>query len=77
MDIGIRGWIDVSDDGVGFDINKKPAEDDGRSHVGVSNIKTRLKEMLKATVEVESKVGVGTKVLVKIPKNDETRLSEC
>ena len=70
-------YVDVSDDGVGFDINKKPAEDDGRSHVGVSNIKTRLKEMLKATVEVESKVGVGTKVLVKIPKNDETRLSEC
>jgi hypothetical protein len=33
--------------------------------------------MLKATVEVESTVGVGTKVLVKIPKNDETRLEEC
>ena len=40
-------------------------------------IKTRLREMLKATVEVESTVGVGTKVLVKIPKNDETRLEEC
>ena len=58
-------------------MNQKPDENDERSHVGVNNIKTRLKEMLKATVEVESTVGVGTKVLVKIPKNDETRLPEC
>jgi signal transduction histidine kinase len=42
-----------------------------------NNIKKRLREMLKATVEVESTVGVGTKVLVKIPKNEETRLEEC
>lgn len=70
-------YVDISDDGVGFDVNQKPDENDERSHVGVSNIKTRLKEMLKANVEVESTVGVGTKVLVKIPKNDETRLEEC
>lgn len=70
-------YVDITDDGVGFDVNQKPDENDERSHVGVSNIKTRLKEMLKATVEVESTVGVGTKVLVKIPKNDETRLEEC
>ena len=70
-------YVDISDNGVGFDVNQKPDENDERSHVGVNNIKTRLKEMLKATVEVESTVGVGTKVLVKIPKNDETRLPEC
>jgi sensor histidine kinase YesM len=70
-------YVDITDDGVGFDVNKKPDENDERSHVGVSNIKTRLREMLKATVEMESTVGVGTKVLVKIPKNDETRLEEC
>lgn len=70
-------YVDVSDDGIGFDVNQKPDENDERSHVGVSNIKTRLKEMLNATVEVKSTVGVGTTVLVKIPKNDETRLEEC
>ena len=70
-------FVDISDDGVGFDVNQKPDENDERSHVGVNNIKTRLREMLKATVEVESTVGVGTKVLVKIPKNEETRLEEC
>jgi sensor histidine kinase YesM len=70
-------YVDIIDDGVGFDVNKKPDENDERSHVGVNNIKTRLKEMLKATVTVESTVGVGTRVLVKIPKNDETRLEVC
>ena len=66
--------MDISDDGVGYDINKQPDENDERSHVGINNIKVRLKEMLQATVDVESTVGVGTKVLIKIPKNDETRV---
>ena len=70
-------YVDISDDGVGYDINKKPDENDERSHVGINNIKIRLKEMLNATVEVESAVGVGTRVLIKIPKNDETRLEQC
>ncbi len=70
-------YVDISDDGVGYDVNQKPDEHDERSHVGVNNIKVRLKEMLNATVTVESTVGVGTKVLVKIPKNDETRLEVC
>ena len=67
-------FVDISDDGVGYDVNQKPDENDERSHVGINNIKIRLKEMLKATVDVKSEVGVGTSVLIKIPKNDETRL---
>jgi sensor histidine kinase YesM len=67
-------YVDISDDGVGYDVTKQPDEKDERSHVGINNIKVRLKEMLKATVDVESTVGVGTKVLIKIPKNDETRV---
>lgn len=70
-------YVDISDDGVGYDINVKPDEKDERSHVGINNIKVRLKEMLNATVEVESAVGVGTRVLIKIPKNNETRLQQC
>ena len=70
-------YVDISDDGIGYDINKQPSENDERSHVGINNIKVRLKEMLNATVKVESTVGVGTKVLIKIPKNEETRLAEC
>ncbi len=37
----------VKDDGVGFDMNA-PKKDDGRSHVGMENTRTRLKEMCGA-----------------------------
>ena len=53
---------------VGFDINKK--KDDGRSHVGLSNIKKRLETMLDAYIETESVIGEGTTVTVKIPKKE-------
>ncbi|MBO5931021.1 MAG: histidine kinase [Clostridia bacterium] len=55
----------VEDDGVGFDTN---ALLDERKHVGLRNIRERLKVMVNGTLEIESTVGVGTKVLIKIPK---------
>jgi signal transduction histidine kinase len=55
----------VEDDGVGFDTN---ALQDDRKHVGLRNIRERLKVMVNGTLEIESTVGVGTKVLIKIPK---------
>lgn len=58
----------VSDDGVGFDPNEK--KDDGRSHVGMENIKRRLKEMCGAEVVIESKIGEGTVAKVIIPKEE-------
>ena len=57
--------ISVKDDGVGFDTN---ALLDDRKHVGLRNIRERLKVMVNGTLEIESTVGVGTKVLIKIPK---------
>ena len=59
--------ISVEDDGVGFDTN---AEIDGRKHLGLRNIRERLKAMVNGTMEIESTVGVGTKVLIKIPKEE-------
>ena len=55
----------VVDDGVGFDTS---AEIDSRKHLGLRNIRERLKVMVNGTLEIESTVGVGTKVLIKIPK---------
>ena len=55
----------VEDDGVGFDVN---AMDGDRKHVGLRNIRERLKVMVNGELEIESTVGVGTKVLIKIPK---------
>ena len=57
--------ISVIDDGVGFDTSLLIDE---RAHVGLRNIRERLKVMVNGTMEIESTVGVGTKVLVKIPK---------
>ena len=57
--------VSVEDDGVGFDTGLLLDE---RKHVGLRNIRERLKVMVDGTIEIESTVGVGTKVLIKIPK---------
>ena len=61
--------IIVSDDGVGFDVSVP--KNDGRAHVGMENVKNRLKTMCNATVETESTPGKGTTVKILIPKEDE------
>ena len=60
--------ISVIDDGVGFDTNTLL---DDRKHVGLRNIRERLRVMVNGTLEIESTQGVGTKVLIKIPKETE------
>jgi hypothetical protein len=57
--------ISIVDDGVGFDTGVLIDE---RKHVGLRNIRERLKVMVNGKLEIESTVGVGTKVLVTIPK---------
>lgn len=57
--------ISVVDDGIGFDINSLSND---KKSVGLRNIKERLKVMVNGTLEIESTIGVGTKVLIKIPK---------
>ena len=57
--------VSVVDDGVGFDAT---VMHDERKHVGLRNIRERLSAMVNGTMEIESEVGVGTKVLIKIPK---------
>lgn len=60
--------IVVSDDGVGFD----PYEPqyDGRTHVGIDNVKNRLQKMMQATLSIESKAGFGTTAVIRIPKGE-------
>ena len=57
--------ISVEDDGVGFDTSKLLDE---KKHIGIRNIRDRLKVMVGGTLEIESTQGVGTKVLITIPK---------
>lgn len=60
--------IFVEDDGAGFDTSVLIDE---RKHLGLRNIRERLKVMVNGTLEIESQIGVGTKVVIKIPKEVE------
>ena len=57
--------VSVEDDGVGFDTSVLLDE---RKHVGIRNIRGRLEAMVNGTIQIESTEGVGTKVLIQIPK---------
>ena len=61
--------VSVEDDGVGFDTGVLLDE---RKHVGIRNIRGRLQAMVDGELKIESTVGVGTKVLITIPKEART-----
>jgi sensor histidine kinase YesM len=63
-------FVSVVDDGVGFDTG---AVLNDRSHVGIRNIRERLKVMVDGHLEIESTPGVGTKVLITIPKESRNK----
>ena len=58
--------IKVADTGCGFDPAKP--KNDGKRHVGIENVRQRLFNMCEGTLTIESEVGVGTLVTIKIPK---------
>jgi LytS/YehU family sensor histidine kinase len=57
--------VEVKDDGVGFDPTA-PMEE--KKHVGLRNIRGRLKAMVSGQLIVESQPGQGTRALILIPK---------
>lgn len=64
--------IEVADNGVGFDVNNIP--DDGRSHLGIENVRNRLWKMCGGTLEISSEIGNGTSAVIHLPK--ETKNTE-
>lgn len=63
-----RYEVIVSDNGVGFDPEKVGS--DGKIHVGMENVRNRLKSMCNAVLNIESTVGKGTKATITIPKEE-------
>ena len=57
--------VEVKDNGVGFDTD---APIDEKKHIGLRNIRGRLKAMVNGDLVLESKPGVGTKAVIIIPK---------
>jgi len=66
-DINDEIVITVADDGVGFDTNKTINEH-GRLNIGIQNVAARLAAMVGGTLDVQSEIGKGTTVIMKIPK---------
>lgn len=61
---GVR--IIISDDGVGFD--PYIMQRDGRSHVGIDNVRERLQTQCGGSLMIDSIRGVGTIATIKIPR---------
>lgn len=57
--------VTIADDGVGFDTTVEP--DDGMPHIGIENVKARIKLLCKGDVVITSEVGKGTKAEIFIP----------
>ena len=59
--------VSIEDDGVGFDTGILLDE---RKHIGLRNIRERLDAMVGGSLSIESTPGKGTKVEIKIPKQN-------
>ena len=62
--------ITVEDNGVGFDAEKtrKMVSQGKKDSTGLQNLIFRLEKMMNASVEIYSEIGMGTTVIVRIPK---------
>lgn len=58
--------VTISDDGVGFDASNPKR--DGRSHLGISSVRSRLETMCGGTLTMKSTPGIGTAAVISIPK---------
>lgn len=66
-DTGDSFRVTVTDNGVGFD-KDAILQGDGRSHMGLSNVRSRLAAMCGGTLFIKSIPGVGTTAVIDIPK---------
>ncbi|WP_291256263.1 sensor histidine kinase [Fusobacterium sp.] len=63
--------IVISDDGIGFSMEKILS--DGKVHIGIQNVKERLKNIINAELEITSFIGLGTVVKIIIPKKGKNK----
>ena len=59
----------IEDDGAGFAPDE--VKKDGRKHIGIDSVRSRLKYMVGGTLTISSEIGKGTKVVIEIPGKEE------
>lgn len=65
--------VTVSDDGVGFDRHMDHGgHGDGRQHIGIENVRKRLRIQCRGSLVIRSIGGTGTTVIITIPKESGT-----
>ena len=74
--------LEIEDDGVGFDMQKMGIHSGDiisahwhhlEGHVGIMNVAERLDRMVGGSLEIDSRVGSGTLVTIRIPSKDRDR----
>lgn len=63
-----RNEIVVTDDGTGFEPENYPDSD--KPHIGIENVRYRLKNMSNGTLTINSEIGKGTVAVISVPKGD-------
>ncbi|MGN1115108.1 MAG: sensor histidine kinase [Candidatus Ornithomonoglobus sp.] len=59
-------YIEILDDGKGFDVNE--VKNDGKSHIGIENVRNRLQMMCGGKLTIKSEPQAGTTAVISIPK---------
>ncbi len=62
--------IVIEDNGIGFDPNAMESTENG--HIGIRNVRERIEQMCSGMLILESKVGEGTTVTIRIPAKGAT-----
>lgn len=66
--------VTIQDDGVGFDPRER--KQDGRDHVGIDNVRSRLEAQCGGILRIMSEKGKGTLAEVRIPKGGRSKGEE-
>ena len=59
--------ISIRDNGKGFDVNQMIEDTKNGDHIGIKNVRDRIKEMTGGTFSIESVIGEGTSITIRIP----------
>ena len=57
--------IEIRDNGVGFDPEEKKTT--GETHIGIGNVRGRVEQLCGGSMKIESEIGKGTTVTLRIP----------